>query len=70
MDNLEAMYWVAILRQANQGDKEAQETLQVENEQRAQNNQPTVQVELMEIVEESEARAKIEQARAKKMRQR
>lgn len=70
MDNLEAMYWVAILRQANQGDKEAQKTLQVENELRVQNNQPTVNVELMEIVEESEAIAKIEQAKAKKMRQR
>lgn len=30
MDNLEAMYWVSILKQANQGDKEAQETLQAE----------------------------------------
>lgn len=69
-DNLEAMYWVAILRQANPGNKEAQETLQVENELRAQNNQPTVQEEFMTIVEESEARAKIEQAKAKKMRQR
>ncbi len=50
MDNLEAMYWVAILKQANQGDKEAQETLQVENELRAQNNQPTVQEELMALL--------------------
>ena len=70
MDNLEAMYRVAILRQTNQGDKEAQKTLQEENELRVHNNQPTVNVELMEIVEESEAIAKIEQAKAKKMRQR
>lgn len=31
MDNLEAMYWLALVQQANEGNKEAQEMLQVEN---------------------------------------
>ena len=70
MDNSEAMYWLAIVQQANEGSKEAQEMLQQENELRVESGQPTVQEALTEIVEEYEARAKIEQAKAKKMRQR
>lgn len=70
MDNKEAMFWLAILQQANEGSKEAQEMLQQENELRVESGQPTVQEALTEIVEEYEARAKIEQAKAKKMRQR
>ena len=67
MDNKEAMFWLAILQQANEGSKEAQEMLQQENELRTESGQPTVQEALTEIVEEYEARAKIEQAKAKKM---
>ena len=67
MDNKEAMFWLAILQQANEGSKEAQEMLQQENELRVESGQPTVQEALTEIVEEYEARAKIEQAKAKKM---
>ena len=70
MDNSEAMYWLAIVQQANEGSKEAQEMLQQENELRVESGQPTVQEALTEVVEEYEARAKIEQAKAKKMRQR
>ena len=70
MDNKEAMFWLAILQQANEGSKEAQEMLQQENELRTESGQPTVQEALTEIVEEYEARAKIEQAKAKKMLQR
>lgn len=70
MDNKEAMFWLAILQQANGGSKEAQEMLQQENELRTESGQPTVQEALTEIVEEYEARAKIEQAKAKKMQQR
>ncbi len=70
MDNKEAMFWLAILQQANEGSKEAQEMLQQENELRVESGQPTVQEALTEIVEEYEARAKIEQAKAKKMQQR
>ena len=70
MDNKEAMFWLAILQQANEVSKEAQEMLQQENELRTESGQPTVQEALTEIVEEYEARAKIEQAKAKKMRQR
>ena len=43
MDNSEAMYWLAIVQQANEGSKEAQEMLQQENELRVENGQPTVQ---------------------------
>ena len=70
MDNKEAMYWLAILQQANDGSSEAQEMLRQENELRTESGQPTVQEALKQIVEEYEARAKIEQAKAKKMRQR
>ena len=70
MDNKEAMFWLAILQQANEGSKEAQEMLQQENELRTESGQLTVQEALTEIVEEYEARAKIEQAKANKMRQR
>ena len=70
MDNKEVMFWLAILQQANEGSKEAQEMLLQENELRTESGQPTVQEALTEIVEEYEARAKIEQAKAKKMRQR
>ena len=70
MDNKEVMFWLAILQQANEGSKEAQEMLQQENELRTESGQPTVQEALTEIVEEYEARAKIEQAKAKKMQQR
>ncbi len=51
MDNGEIMYWLAIIKQANKGNTDAQEMLQAENELRAENNQPTVQEELMKIVE-------------------
>lgn len=70
MDNSEAMYWLAILQQANDGSSEAQEMLRQENELRTESGQPIVQEELKEIVEEYEVRAKIEQAKANKMRQR
>ena len=70
MDNKEAMFWLAILQQANEGSREAQKMLRQENELRTETGQPTVQEALTEIVEEYEARAKIEQAKAKKMRQR
>ena len=70
MDNKEAMYWLAILQQANDGSSEAQEMLRQENELRTESGQPTVQEALKQIVEEYEVRAKIEQAKAKKMQQR
>ena len=70
MDNSEAMYWLAILQQANEGSKEAQEMLQQENELRTENGQPTVQEELKEIVEEAELIAKIEEIKKRKMMRR
>ena len=62
------MYWLAILQQANDGSSEAQEMLRQENELRTKSGQPTVQEALKQIVEEYEVRAKIEQAKANKMR--
>ena len=46
MDNSEAMYWLAILQEANDGSSEAQEMLRPENELRTESGQPTVQEEL------------------------
>ena len=70
MDNSEAMYWLAILQQANEGSKEAGEMLRQENELRTEMGQPTVEEELKEMVEEAELRAKIEEIKKRKMMQR
>ena len=51
MDNKEVMFWLAILQQANEGSKEAQEMLQQENELRTESGQPTVQEALIQKVE-------------------
>ena len=51
MDNSEAMYWLAIVQQANKGDKEAVEVLRQENELRAETAQPTVQEELKAVAQ-------------------
>ena len=69
MDNLEVMYWVTIIQQAKESNKEAQEMLQVENEIRTDKGLMTVGDELKGMVEEAEAKQKIEQAKAKKMQQ-
>lgn len=66
MDNSEAMYWLAILQQANEGSKEAGEMLRQENELRTEMGQPTVEEELKEMVEEAELRAKIEEIKKRK----
>ena len=46
MDNGEAMYWLAVVRQANEGDKEAMEMLRQEDELRTEQGQMTVVDEL------------------------
>lgn len=51
MDNSEAMFWVAILRQIKEGSSEAMEILRQENELRTKRNQPTIQEELRALVE-------------------
>ena len=56
MDNKEAMFWLAILQQANEGSKEAQEMLQQENELRTESGQPTVQEALKEKIEEAKTK--------------
>ena len=53
MDNKEVMFWLAILQQANEGSKEAQEMLQQENELRTESGQLTVQ-EALEYLTMSE----------------
>ena len=67
MDNSEAMYWLAILQQANDGSSEAQEMLRQENELRTKSGQPTVQEALTEIVEEYELNKRIEEIKAKEL---
>lgn len=56
MDNKEAMFWLAILQQANEGSKEAQEMLQQENELRTESGQPTVQEALRQKMEEAKTK--------------
>ena len=53
MDNSEAMYWLAIVQQANEGSKEAQEMLQQENELRTESGQPTVQEALKQKAQQA-----------------
>ena len=49
MDKMEAMLWLATIRAAKKGDKEAQETLHQENYRRIMSLQPTIEDELQEI---------------------
>ena len=67
MDNSEAMYWLAILQQANDGSSEAQEMLRQENELRTESGQPTVQEALTYIVEEYEVSKRIEEIKAREL---
>ena len=53
MDNSEAMYWLAIVQQANEGSKDAQEMLQQENELRVESGQPTVQEALKQKAQQA-----------------
>ena len=46
MERREAMLWLTTIARAEKGDTEAQEMVQAENEQRAQENMPTLQEEL------------------------
>ncbi len=52
MDNFEALFWVAMLKQANKGDEEAQESLRGVNEKRKAKGLPTIQEELRKLAEE------------------
>ena len=54
MDNNEAMYWLAILQQANEGSKEAMELLRQENELRTEMGQLMIQEELKALDGQSE----------------
>ena len=56
MDNSEAMYWLAILQQANDGSSEAQEMLRKENELRTESGQPTVQEALRQKMEDAKTK--------------
>ena len=46
MDNGEIMYWLAVVQQANRGDKEAQEVLRQEDELRTEQGQQPIIEEL------------------------
>ena len=52
MDNLEAMYWLAITQQAQEGDREAMELLRQEDALRTQTGQSTVQEALKQKAEQ------------------
>ena len=54
MEEKEAMYWVAMMQQAQQGDKEAQEVINQTNKVRAANNLPTIQEELAAFIRRKE----------------
>ena len=53
MDNGEAMYWLAIIQQANEGSKEAKEMLRQENELRVESGRPTVQEALKQKADQA-----------------
>lgn len=53
MNNNEAMYWLKIVYQANEGRKEAQERLQRENKLRTESGQPTVQEALKQKAQQA-----------------
>ena len=53
MDNLEAMYWLAITQQAQEGDREAMELLRQEDAFRTKTGQPTVQEALKQKAEQA-----------------
>ena len=46
---MEVMYWLAVIRKAKAGDKEAKTMLQQTNEARAEKKMPSVEEELEEI---------------------
>ena len=54
MEQMEAMLWVATMRRAQQGDKEAQEMIAQENNSRIKMSQMTIQEELKEIADNYE----------------
>ncbi len=54
MEQMEAMLWVATMRRAQQGDKEAQEMIAQENNLRIKMSQMTIQEELKEIADNYE----------------
>ena len=52
---------VAVVQQANRGDKEAQEVLRQEDEMRAEQGLPPIIEELKAVSEEAELRKRIEE---------
>ena len=59
MEEMEAMYWVAMMQQAQQGDKEAREVINQTNKARAANNLPTIQEELEYLTMSEEQKAEV-----------
>lgn len=59
MEKLEAMHWVAMMQQAQQGDKEAREVINQTNKARAANNLPTIQEELEYLTMSEEQKAEV-----------
>ena len=70
MEQMEAMLWVATMRRAQQGDKEAQEMIAQEEQMRQEMQLPTLREELEETREELELRMKVEEIKKRKMMKR
>ena len=70
MEQMEAMLWVATMRRAQQGDKEAQEMIAQEEQMRQEMKLPTLREELEETREELELRMKVEEIKKRKMMKR
>lgn len=51
MEEMEALYWAAIVKMAKTGDAEAEETLTAQNDIRKEQNRPSVEEELQAIVD-------------------
>lgn len=49
MDKFSALLWLDTVRQAQAGNQESMEELQAANQLRSDNNQPSIEEELMQL---------------------
>ena len=66
MDNAEAMYWLAVVRKANESSKEAGEMLRQENELRTEQGLRSVEEELKEMADKEQRLKHIQYPRRKR----
>ena len=58
--------WLSVIKTAREGNSEAMNHLQVENKIRQEQNRPSVEEELEDMVEEAELRKRIEAIKARR----